>query len=473
MIACIVDHITSLHKTLISGVSNTMSQILNVNKEHLHKELEELTKSILHQALQMGASDACISVAQGIGLDINARSETIENISFSQGQSCSIQIFKGKSKGTSQTSDFSKEAIYNALKMAYNIANFTQKDEHAGLAEASSMAKDFPDLDLFHPWEVSIEKLKEDALACERAAKEYHNKIKQIETASLGYYQTYSVLANTRDFIGHNLTSKYDISCSAIAQENESMERDYWFTVARNPKDLESPQAVGERAAKRTIRRLNSKPITTEKLPIIFAPETATSLISHFLSAINGHTLYKKASFLLDKINTPVFPTDISIFEQPLLPRGFGSASFDADGLATRNNKFIQEGILSSYILDTYSARRLKMESSANAGGTHNLTVNSSSACDQESLIEGISKGILVTELMGQGVNLITGDYSRGASGFLIENGKITHPINQITIAGNLAEMFKSIIGVGTDLEKRGNIITGSLLIERMTVSGN
>ena len=434
--------------------------------------LKTLVSDILDEARRQGA-DACeVGVSLDTGLSVGVRLGDVETVEFNRDQGFGITVYRGKKKGSASTSDSSPDAVRETVKAAYDIAGYASEDPDAGLADAELMAKDLPDLDLYHPWGIEASDAIELALKCEDAGRQFDGKIVNSDGANVSTHQGCRVYGNSHGFIGSYVSTRHSLSCVLIGQQGDDMQRDYWYTVARDAVDMDSAARVGKKAAQRTVDRLGSQKVSTGQVPVVFAAEVASGLVSHFLSAISGGSLYRQASFLLDHLNKPVFPDWVRIHEQPLLQKALGSASFDNDGLATRAKDFITDGVLVNYLLGTYSARKLGMVSTANAGGVNNLFLDSN-AGDQKALLQQMGTGLLVTELMGQGVNTVTGDYSRGAAGFWVENGIIQYPVSEITIAGNLKDMFMNIVSAGNDYDTRGNVQVGSVLVEGMMVAGD
>ncbi|MDE1462730.1 metalloprotease PmbA [Spartinivicinus poritis] len=448
------------------------NQSLNPKVEEQH--LENLVSDILAEARQQGASAAEVGVSLDTGLSASIRKGEVDTVEFNCDRGFGITVYIGQRKGSASTSDSSAKAIKETVTAALNIAKYTSEDQYAGLADPKLMATDIPDLDLYHPWGINAEEAIDIAKETEAAAFKVSKKITNSEGASVSSHQGCRVYGNSHGFIGGYVSSRHSISCVLIAQEKEEMQRDYWYTVNREAQLLEAAVDVGRKAADRTLKRLGSQKVPTTAVPVLFSAELAGSLLSHFISAISGSSLYRQSSFLLDHLGKQIFPDNIHIHEQPRLTRAIGSAAFDNDGLATYDKDFVKEGVLANYMLGTYSSRRLKMESTANAGGAHNLIIDPTEpAADLLALVKKMDKGLLVTELMGQGVNIVTGDYSRGAAGFWVENGEIQYPVSEVTIAGNLKDIFNKIVAVGSDVDCRGNIRTGSILIESMTVAGH
>lgn len=435
------------------------------------ERLKTLVSDILDEARRQGA-DACeVGVSLDAGLSVGVRMGDVETVEFNRDQGFGITVYQGKKKGSASTSDSSPEAIRETVKAACDIAGYASEDPCAGLAEADLMAKDLPELDLYHPWGVDAEQAIELALQCEDAGRSHSDKIVNSDGANVGTHQGCRVYGNSHGFIGSYISSRHSLSCVLIGEQSGEMQRDYWYTVSRDGNELESAAHVGKKAAERTIARLAPQKVATCQVPVLFAAEVASGLISHFLGAISGGSLYRQASFLLDHLGKPIFPEWVRIHEQPLLKKALGSASFDNDGLATRAKDFITDGVLTNYLLGTYSARKLGMESTANSGGVNNLFLDSN-AGGREELLKQMGTGLLVTELMGQGVNTVTGDYSRGAGGFWVENGEIQYPVSEITIAGNLKDMYQNIVAAGNDYDRRSNVQTGSILISEMMIAG-
>ncbi|MBL4762061.1 MAG: metalloprotease PmbA [Gammaproteobacteria bacterium] len=434
-------------------------------------ELQHIVETVLNAAKAQGvdAAEAGAHVEQG--LSVTSRLGEVETLEHNHDNSLGISVYINQCKGTASTSDFSKDAIVKAVAAACDIAKYTTKDEFSGLADADLMATEFPDMDLNHPWDITTEQAIAQTKECEQIARDVDKRIVNSEGASLSSHQGVSVYGNSHGFFGANIKSRHSISCTVIAESEQGMERDYWYSVSRVPGDLESLQAVGEKAAERTINRLDARKMETCTTPVIYTAETAKSLFGHFTSAISGGALYRKASFLLDAQGQKIFPSWMRIHQQPHIKQALGSATFDAEGVATYDRDLITEGVLQGYILGSYSARKLGLKTTANAGGVHNLMVENSGISFDE-LMSQMGTGLLVTEMMGQSINLITGDYSRGASGFWVEQGEIVYPVEEITIAGNLADMFSSIEAVATDVDMRGNIRTGSVLLGQVTVAG-
>ncbi|RMG28618.1 MAG: metalloprotease PmbA [Gammaproteobacteria bacterium] len=436
------------------------------------ERLEQIVQHILEVAVDLGATAAEAGVSCDQGLSVTVRMGEVETLEYHRDQGLGVSVYFGHRKGSASTSDLSEAAVRETVQAACDIARYTGEDACAGLAPADRMAREIPDLDLYHPWALTAEEGIDIARRCEDIARAQDPRIHNSEGATLSTHEGLRVYGNTHGFLGGYPSTRHSLSCSVLAEQDGQMQRDYWYTVARAPEDLQSPEDVGRIAAERTVHRLGARRIATCQAPVLFAPEVATGLFRSFVAAIRGGNLYRRSSFLLDKLGEPIFPAFLHIEEQPHLPRGLGSAPFDSEGVATQRRALVEGGVLRGYVLDSYSACRLGMETTGNAGGVHNLRVQPGEE-DLPALLRRMGTGLLVTELMGQGVNLVTGDYSRGAAGFWIENGEVAHPVHEITIAGNLARMFLDIEAVGADVDTRGNIHTGSVLVREMTIAGD
>ncbi|MGN5581150.1 metalloprotease PmbA [Stutzerimonas sp. Brlt_13] len=438
---------------------------------HALPGLREKVERIIEEARRQGASASEVSVSMEQGLSTTVRQGEVETVEFNRDQGFGITLYVGQSKGSASTTGSGDEAIRETVAAALAIARHASQDEFAGLADATLMARELPDLDLYHPWAITPEQAIEQALSCESAAFDFDARIRNADGTSLNTHQGCRAYGNSNGFIGGYCSTRHSLSCVMIAESEGQMQRDYFYDVNRIGEALIDPRTIGRRAAERAVRRLGARPIPTCEVPVLFAPELATGLFSHFIAAISGGNLYRKASYLEDALGQTLFPEWLSLDERPHIPRALGSASYDGDGLATYAKPFVENGRLISYVLSTYSGRKLGMPSTANAGGVHNLFVSHGEE-DQAALLRRMGRGLLVTELMGQGLNLVTGDYSRGAGGYWVENGEIQFPVQEVTIAGNLRDMFRQIVAIGCDIETRGNVRTGSVLIERMMVAG-
>jgi len=435
------------------------------------EQLQELVSLVLAEAKKQGASAAEAGVSVDTGLSVNVRQGEVDTLEHQRDRSLGVTVYFGKQKGSASSSDFRKDSILETVQAACAIARQTSADPCQGLADPALLAQEIPDLDLYHPWALGAEEAIGIARECEAVALAADPRIYNSDGADVSTHRGLRVYGNSHGFLAGYAASRHSLSCMVVGKQNETMQRDYWYSTARAAEDLDGAANVGRLAAERTLRRLGARRLATTKAPVLYAPEVARSLLSHFIAAISGGALYRKASFLLDQLDQPVFPDFVHLEEQPHRLRGLGSAPFDGEGVATRQRSLVEAGVLRSYVLSSYSARRLGMQSTGNAGGVRNLVIRPG-ALDFEGLLREMGRGLVVTELMGQGVNTITGDYSRGASGFWVENGEIAYPVEEITIAGNLRQMFQRLVAVGRDVDERGNIITGSLLLDDMTIAG-
>ena len=436
------------------------------------ESLRGLAAQALDLATRTGATAAEAEVSEGSGLTVGVRNGELETIEHNRDKGIGITVYLGQRRGHASTSDFSGDALARAVEKAISIARYTAEDDCAGLADPDLLAKDIPDLDLFHPWGVSVEDAMELARACEASALAVDPRITNSEGGSLSSQASHFIYANTLGFSGGYPSSRQSLSCAVIAEEDGAMQRDYWYTTARAATDMDAPDGVGRRAGERTVRRLNGRKLSTRQCPVLFEAPIATGLIASFVSAVSGGHLYRKSSFLLDSLGQQLFPDFFQLQERPFLPRGLSSSPFDSEGVATRDRDVVKDGVLQGYFLGSYSARKLGMRSTGNAGGNHNLIVPPTGE-DFPALLKKMDTGLLVTELLGHGLNMVTGDYSRGAAGFWVENGVIAYPVEEITVAGNLRDMFMGIVALGTDVETRGSRRVGSVLIDRMTVAGD
>jgi PmbA protein len=433
-------------------------------------EIKQMSRDVLKVAKDLGASSAESELSLSIGQNVSVRLNEVENIEYNRDKGMSVTVYFGQQKGHASTSDLSLLAIKDTVAAACNIAKYTAKDEFCGLADASLMAKEVLDLDLHHPWDISVDEAIVIAKKCEAAALDVDARITNSEGASVSTSSGYFAYSNSHGFTGGYPSTRHGVSCSVIAESDDSMQRDYWYSTARAVADLESAIAIGQRAGERTIRRLNSKKIKTCQVPVLFEAPLASGLISSLISAISGGNLYRKSSFLLNSLGNQVASPLLNIFEEPHLKKGLASSPFDSEGVATRSRQLVKDGVLQGYVMGSYSARKLGMQTTGNAGGNHNLIVQSG-AQDLAGLLKQMGTGLLVTELLGSGMNMVTGDYSRGAAGFWVENGVILHAVEEITIASNMAEMLKMIVAIGNDVCVQGSKQVGSILIERMTVA--
>jgi len=434
--------------------------------------LRERVRDALALARERGAGAAEAAASCNAGLSVNVRLGEVETIEHTRDKALGLTVYMGQRKGSASTSDFSAAALRETVEAACNIARHASEDPYAGLADAERMALDAPALDLYHPWALSPEQAIELARRAEDAARGADARITNSEGASVSRMDALFCYGNSHGFLDGYPSSRQSLSCAVIAGKGASMQRDYWYSVARSAGALEAPEQVGLAAARRAVARLEARRLATGATAVVYAPEVARGLVQHLVAAVRGASQYRKASFLLDAAGERIFPDHVRIHEQPHLPRGLGSAAFDSEGVATAARDLVRDGVLEGYVLDSYSARRLGLATTGNAGGVHNLTVEPN-AGDLDALLAEMGRGLLVTELMGFGINGVTGDYSRGASGFWVEDGAVAYPVQEITVAGNLKDMFRGLVRTGSDLDLRGNVRCGSVLIERMTVAGD
>ena len=435
------------------------------------EQLQQITQDVLKIAKQAGAYSAETEVSFGTGQNVSVRLGETENIEYNRDKGISVTVYFGEQKGHASSSDLSPQALKDTVEAACNIAKYTAKDPFCGLADAQLMAIELQDLDLYHPWQLSVDEAVEIAKACEAAAIDVDKaRITNSEGAGVSNSESIFAYANSHGFVGGYASSRHSISCSVIAEENGNMQRDYWYTSARDFKDMDSASYVGNLAGQRTIRRLGARTIQTGQYPVLFEAPLASGLISSLIGAISGGSLYRKSSFLLDSLGKKVASSVLNITEDPHIKKGVASSSFDSEGVATHARQLVENGVLQGYMLSSYSARKLGMQSTGNAGGSHNLIVQSTGQNLAE-MLQLMGTGLLVTEVLGHGLNMVTGDYSRGAAGFWVENGVIAYPVEEITIAGNMKDMLNQIVAIGTDVIKNSSKLTGSILIERMTVA--
>jgi PmbA protein len=451
-----------------------MSQLTATSNQlsHSQADLQALVVLALDEAKRLGATESEVGVSVDTGLSVTARLGEVETLEYQRDRGMGVTVYRGKRKGSASTGDLTASAIRDTVAKAISIAGFTAEDECAGLPDPDTIARDVPDLDLHHPWSIEPDAARDLAVACEASALAVDKRIANSEGATLSSHQGLRVFGNSMGFLSGFPSSLHSLSCVVVAQENGEMQRDYWYSSVRDWRELEDGDSIGKRAAERALRRLNARKLATTTAPVLFAPELARGLFGHFLGAIRGGSQYRKASFLLDAAGQQIFPSWLNISERPHIPKGLGSTPFDSEGVATHDRELIDQGVLTGYVLSTYSARKLGLKTTGNAGGVHNLIV-AGGADDFDALLKRMDRGLVVTELMGQGVNGVTGDYSRGAAGFWVEGGAIAHPVHEITIAGNLREIYREIVAVGSDVDMRGGIRTGSLLIEKMTIAGD
>ncbi len=450
--------------------SHDLAHPADDSRERLAR-LSDVAQQLLGRARAAGADQCEVTCNEDAGLVVNVRMGDVETVEATRDRGVAVTVYFGKRKGSASTADLREDSLAATVAQACAIARHTEEDPAAGLAEAALMATALREFDGWHPAPLDAARAIDVALACEAAGRDVDARIRNSDGASMNANASLSVYANSHGFLGAERATSYSLGCALIAGEGDAMQRDGWFSVALASSDLESPDAIGRKAARRTLDRLDPRQLPTGEVPVLFCAEVARSLVGSFVGAVSGGALYRRASFLLDSAGTRVFPAGFAIEEDPFLPRGFRSAAFDAEGVATRRSMLVAGGIVQRYVLGSYSARKLGLQTTANAGGVHNLTVRAN-AGELASMVRGMGRGLLVTELMGQGVNAVTGDYSRGAAGFWVENGEIAYPVDGITIAGNLKTMFAAIEAVGTDVDPRSHVRTGSILVGRMTVAG-
>ena len=433
---------------------------------------QDKAETALKYAKSLGANEASVSFAEGEGFSVTARNRAIETVQDYKDQSFSITVYLDKSVGSASSNNLSESAIKATIDKAFSLSSLTATDDCNGLADKERMAPGTKDLDLYFPWNLDIKEAETMAIECEASALEYDDKVINSEGATVGSYVNQSLYANSHGFSGETKSTGHSISCTAIASDNGLMEMDYDYTSARHYKDLQDHKEIGSLAAKQALDHLGSKKIKTTKAPVLFSPRVSSSLISHLMTAISGSSLYRNASFLVDSKDKKICPEFISIREEPHLKRGFSSCYFDAEGVETVPRCIVENGVLKGYLLSSYSARRLGLDTTGNAGGHHNLIVEPTADENLESMIKNIDSGFLVTGLIGYGVNIVNGDYSRGANGFWIENGEIAYPVSEVTVAGNLKDMLMRINTIGNDPEKKGSIFSGSILIDDLMIAG-
>jgi len=436
-------------------------------------ELKQVVAQALDEAKRRGASQCEVDASMNRGLSTAVRLGEVDTVESQRDRGVGVTVYFGKRKGSASTADLSAQAVRDTVEKASTIARYTAEDPAAGLADPEELARDIPDLDLDHPWALAPDEAVELARACEAAGLAVDKRITNSEGASVSSQRDVRVYGNSHGFLAGYASTSHSLSCVLLAQQGDDMQRDYWFSTARDAAELEGFEAIGRKAGERALARLGARRLTTRKAPVLFAPEVARGLIGHFLAAIRGGAQYRKSSFLLGAAGQQVLPAFLQLEERPHIHRALASAPFDAEGVRTRDRSLVRDGVLQGYLLGSYSARKLGLKTTGNAGGVHNLIVTSSAgALDFEALLKQMGSGLLVTELMGQGVNGVTGDYSRGASGFWVEAGAITYPVHEITIAGNLKQIYRDIAALGADVDLRGAIRTGSILLSEMTIAG-
>ncbi len=452
--------------------SSNIKSAPNSSDPYDSEKLKNVVNDLLQEATAQGASAAEAGLSVESGLSVTVRMGEVETIEHNRDKGLAITVFFGNRKGSASTSDFSLKAVKETVKAACDIARYTEDDPFAGLPDKNMMATDIADLDLYHPWELTTDEAVALATECEDAARAEDKRIINSEGGSVSSHTGIRVYGNTQGFLNGYNTSRHSMSATMIAEQEGAMQRDYWYSVNRDANKLESASEIGKHAAKRTVERLGAKGMPTGHVPVIFKSEVARGLLSHFLSGVRGGAQYRKASFLIDHLGKQIFPERIRLDERPHIMGALGSAPYDNEGVITKPRDLITDGVLQGYVLDSYAARRLNMQSTGNAGGVHNLFINHDNV-SLDAMLKDMGKGLLITEVMGQGVNTVTGDYSRGASGFWVENGEIQYPVEEFTIASRLQDMFMGLQQVGNDLDTRSSIVTGSWLIDNMTVAGS
>jgi PmbA protein len=454
---------TEKSATIITSEDNILAE---------QSRLQNVLQDILVKATQKGASSAEVGTSIDMGFTTVVRMGEVETVEYHRDKAVGVTVYFGQRKGSASTSDLSFKSLEETLEAACSIAKYTSEDPYAGLAEKDLMAWAYPDLDLYHPWDLTVEQSIAMATQCEAVGRGYDKRIMNSEGVSINTSRGIYGYANTHGMLGGYPITRHSISCTLIASESGQMQRDYDYTVARAPLELLSYEEVAKKAAKRALRRLKAQRLPTKKVPVIFVANMARGIIGSFLAAIRGGNLYRKSSFLVNALGKKIFPNHISLKEEPHLKKALGSVPFDQEGVATHPRVLVDEGILQGYVLDSYSARKLGLQTTGNAGGIHNLLMTSSDK-DFHGLLKAMGRGVVITELMGHGVNILTGDYSRGMFGFWVENGEIQFPIEEVTVAGNLRDMLQKIVLVGNDVDIRGAIRTGSIFIEEMTIAGS
>ncbi len=436
-------------------------------------ELSAVVRLVLQEAQRRGASQCEADASLQRGLTATVRLGEVDTVEYQRDRGLGVSVYFGKRKGSASTADLSAEAVRATVEKACTIARYTAEDEASGLADPQDLAREIPDLDLCHPWSLEPDEAVELARACETAGLEVDARLTNSEGASVSSQRGVRIYGNSHGFLGGYASTSHTVTCVLLAQQGDDMQRDYWYSTARDPADLESTEAIGRRAGERAVARLGARKLATRRAPVIFAPDMARGLIRSFLAAIRGGSQYRRSSFLLDTAGQELFPPFLQIEERPHIAKALGSSPFDDEGVATRDRTLVRDGVLQGYVLDSYSARKLGLKTTGNAGGVHNLFVTApGSVLPLEDLLRRAGNALYVTELMGQGVNPVTGDYSRGASGYWVENGVLAYPVHEITIAGNLRDMYRSLVALGADIDMRGSIQMGSVLVDGMTIAG-
>ena len=442
-----------------------------MDEKGVEASLETVAAQAVELAKRLGADEAEAGVSYEEGLSVTVRMGEVESVERQRDRGLAITVYRDRKKGSASTTDFDSSSVEEIVRKALSIGSFTAADEYAGLADASLMAVDPPDLELYFPWDVDVEGATGLALRAEDAARALDSRIANSEGATVTSGAGRRAYANSHGFVGSYPSSSHSLSCSVVAKSASSLERDYWYTVSRRPEDLDSPESVGEESARRAVARLDARPVSTRVVPVIYPPEVARGLFGHLIAAIRGTAQYRRASFLAGAMGKQVLSSLVDITEDPLIPRALGSAPFDGEGVVTKRRELVKSGVLQGYVLSSYSARRLGVPTTGNAGGVHNLLVRPTAGPLAE-LIKGCEQGFVVGELLGHGVDIVSGDYSRGAAGFWVERGEIVHPVNEVTIAGNLRDLLQNIRAIGSDIETRGVVRCGSVLVEGLTLAG-
>jgi PmbA protein len=442
-----------------------------MDQKAVAESLTDVAAQAVEIARRHGADQAEVGVSYEEGLSVTARMGELESVERQRDRGLAITVYRERRKGSASTTDFSATSVEDTVRKALSIGSFTAADEYAGLADADLMARNPADLDLHFPWGVDVDEATELALRSENAARAFDSRIANSEGSTVSSGAGHRVYANSHGFVGAYPTSTHSTSVSVVAKDGESLERDYWYTVSRHPDDLESPESVGEEAARRAVQRLNARTLSTRRVPVLYPAELAKGLFGHLIAAVRGTAQYRRASFLLGAAGQQVLPSFVAIDEDPTIPRALASAPFDAEGVATRPRRLVDDGVLQGYVLSSYSARRLGLATTGNAGGIHNLLVKPTAGTLAD-LIADCDEAFVVGELLGSGVNTVTGDYSRGAAGFWVERGEIVHAVHEVTIAGNLKDLFREIQAIGSDIDTRGAVRCGAVRVDGLTLAG-
>lgn len=450
----------------------SLSKNINSSAMKSTDELQDVMEKVLKIAKQQGADEASVAINHDAGFSVDVRMKEVETVAFSEDQGMSINVYIGNSKGSASSSDISIDALNNMVRAAIEIAEVSASDPCFGLPDRELLTNEYKDLQLYFPWDLSPEEAIEMAINCESQALLLDKRISNSDGVSVSTYDFSLGHANTYGFSNCLKSSRHSISCSLLAEDADGKQRDYDYTTSRSHLNLRGIDDLAKSTVQRTVSRLGAKPIKTQKVPVVFSSRISSGLFSSLISAISGSALYKKSTFLLDALHTKIFPDWLQVYEQPHLISALGSSPFDAEGVPTRENVFIKDGVLQQYVLNSYTARKLSLKTTANSGGVYNLTIDSNIDTEHD-VLKKMGTGLLITELMGQGVNILTGDYSRGASGFWVENGEIIHPVEEVTIAGNLRKMFQDIVAIGADINPNIATRCGSVLIAEMMIAGN